>query len=248
MVVSRWIKIHSQRDVIIYTIVTTLASIAFSLLIVLPALYWLEPSALKIPITYIITVLAPLLAAPFVTGFAYQMIYRLETSRQQLEYLSRTDALTKLYNRGYFWERVQQELVVAWQKHLSVAVIIFDIDDFKQFNDTHGHLMGDSILQSCAQSAARCLRKGDYIARHGGEEFAVFLNDCTIEQAKEVAERIRLAVAETRLFQDHLSITVSLGLVTSDAEVSLEFLVKRADDAMYVAKSQGKNRVVAVSL
>jgi diguanylate cyclase (GGDEF)-like protein len=235
--------------VVVYTIITTLASVLLSFIIVIPFLHWLEPTALETPITYIITMVTPLLVAPFVTGFAYQMVYRLETSRQQLEYLSRTDALTKLYNRGYFWERVQQELTVAHQKHFSVALIIFDIDNFKQFNDTYGHLMGDAILQSCAQSASRCLRKGDYIARHGGEEFAVFLNDCLIEQAKDVAERIRCAVAEMRL-PDYptLSITVSLGLVTSDAEASLELFVKCADDAMYMAKHQGKNRVVAVSL
>ena len=245
-----WINIKSQKDVIIYTIVSTLLSIILSFAIVIPALSWLEPSALETPATYLMALLAPLLVAPFLTGYTYQTVFRLEQTKEQLEIMSRTDALTKLYNRGFFWERVSQELQSAKNHKQSVALIIFDIDNFKSFNDTYGHLVGDQILQHCAQSAARCLRKGDYIARYGGEEFAVFLNDCAAHPAKDIGERIRQSIADISLLhnQQNLRITVSLGLVTSFNNDSLEALAKQADKAMYQAKHQGKNCVVTLEL
>ena len=245
-----WIKIKSQKDVVIYTILTTLLSMTLSFVIVIPALSWLEPSALETPVTYLMALLAPLLVAPFVTGYTYQTVFRLEQTKEQLEIMSRTDALTKLYNRGFFWEHVSQELQSAKNHKQPVALIIFDIDNFKAFNDAYGHLVGDSVLQLCAQTAANCLRKGDYIARFGGEEFAVFLNDCGVEQANDVAERIRQTIAQAYLVyqENQLNITVSLGLATSHLTYHLDELAKKADDAMYQAKRQGKNRIVTVNI
>ncbi len=245
-----WVKIKNQRDVTVYTSLSTIISIVLSLTFTLGSLYWVEPEALELPTTYIVAVLVPLLVAPFVTSFALHLVLKLEQTKKQLEVISQTDALTKIYNRGFFWERVEQELVLAHKKHSPVSLIIFDIDNFKSFNDTYGHLVGDQILQHCAQSAARCLRKGDYIARYGGEEFAVFLNDCATHPAKDIGERIRQSIADINLLYDqqNLKITVSLGLVTSFGQNSLETLAKQADKAMYQAKHQGKNCVAALEL
>jgi diguanylate cyclase (GGDEF)-like protein len=128
----------------------------------------------------------------------------------------------------------------------SFTVLLADVDKFKQYNDTHGHLAGDTALVKIAEVFRRMTRAVDCVARYGGEEFVVMLLECPIATAPIVAERIRARIAETELGQGRL--TVSIGLAEyPDGGDTPEELIASADTAMYQAKSSGRNQVVVAS-
>jgi diguanylate cyclase (GGDEF)-like protein len=167
----------------------------------------------------------------------------------QLKELSITDSLTGLFNRRYFEERFIEELHRSDRHGLSFSLAMIDIDDFKLFNDTEGHLAGDEVLKYIANSAKECLRVIDVIARFGGEEFAVIMPQTEKDEAFLVAERIRNTVKEqfpfARTAFPRNSITVSIGISTfpHDGKERKE-LIRHADKALYRAKMEGKNRTV----
>jgi diguanylate cyclase (GGDEF)-like protein len=168
--------------------------------------------------------------------------------REQL--MARTDGLTGLNNRRYFFEVAAHEWAVAQRYGLPLALMLFDIDRFKQINDTVGHQMGDEILRRVARAAAERLRAADVVARYGGEEFIVLLPGSTAQQAAVAAESIREAVAADRVETGGacLVATISVGLAEAlPDQDTLEQLIRRADRAMYRAKAKGRNCTVVDS-
>jgi diguanylate cyclase (GGDEF)-like protein len=166
-------------------------------------------------------------------------------AREQL--MARTDGLTGLNNRRYFLEMAAHEWVVAQRYGLPLAMMLFDIDRFKQINDTVGHQMGDEILKRVARAASERLRAADVLGRYGGEEFIVLLPGSTAREAAVVAERIREAIAadgiETRTGRVAATISVGLAEALPDPD-TLEQLIRRADGALYGAKAKGRNCIV----
>jgi len=163
-------------------------------------------------------------------------------AREQL--MARTDGLTGLNNRRYFFEVAAHEWAVAQRYLLPLALMLFDIDRFKQINDTVGHQMGDEILKRVARVAAERLRGADVLARYGGEEFIVLLPGSTVQQAAVAAESIREAIAADRIEARTGSIvaTISVGLADALPEQdTLDQLIQRADRALYRAKAKGRN-------
>jgi diguanylate cyclase (GGDEF)-like protein len=166
-----------------------------------------------------------------------------------LKELSITDSLTGLFNRRYFEERFFEELNRSDRHNLSFSLSMIDIDDFKLFNDSEGHLAGDEILRSIANIAKDCLRVSDVIARFGGEEFAVIMPQTEREEAILVSERIRKSIKEqipvTWNVFPRKSISVSIGIATFpyDGKERKE-LIRNADKALYMAKMEGKDRTV----
>jgi len=163
-------------------------------------------------------------------------------AREQL--MARTDGLTGLNNRRYFFEVAAHEWAVAQRYLLPLALMLFDIDRFKQINDTVGHQMGDEILKRVARVAAERLRGADVLARYGGEEFIVLLPGSTAQQAAVAAESIREAIAADRIEARTGSIvaTISVGLADALPEQdTLDQLIQRADRALYRAKAKGRN-------
>jgi diguanylate cyclase (GGDEF)-like protein len=157
-----------------------------------------------------------------------------------------TDHLTRLYNRYKGWEVLEYELARARRYQRPLSIIIMDIDSFKNINDTYGHLAGDHILKAVARIARETVRSVDNLIRWGGEEFVVMLPDTELREALHVAERLREAIAETsiEILNAALNITVSLGVAQRDENTpDLETLLARADQAMYIAKYLGRNRV-----
>jgi two-component system cell cycle response regulator len=159
-----------------------------------------------------------------------------------------TDGLTRLYNHRHFYELLEQEFNRTKRYQSSVALIMIDIDFFKQINDTYGHQVGDDILKELSDVIRSQVREVDVLARYGGEEFAALLPQTPLEQACVVAERIRSAVEENEFATSKgiIKITVSLGLAgfpEMDIHSQVE-LVQEADAALYRAKEAGKNRVV----
>ncbi len=158
--------------------------------------------------------------------------------------LSLTDALTGLRNRRYFDLFLKNEIDRSQQFLRSLAIIILDIDYFKNYNDTFGHPAGDEALKLVSQCLIDNRRKADVVARIGGEEFAVILPETDLSGALDVANRIRTSVASHTGFQR--SITVSLGISElQDNKGAPEILIEQADKALYEAKRTGRNRACA---
>jgi diguanylate cyclase (GGDEF)-like protein len=171
---------------------------------------------------------------------------REKEGQSELEKLSLTDALTGLYNRRHLMGTLASEVQRSRRLRRSFTVLVADVDKFKQYNDTHGHLAGDTALVKIAEVFRRMTRAVDCVARYGGEEFVVMLLECPIATAPIVAERIRARIAETELGQGRL--TVSIGLAEyPDGGDTPEELIATADTAMYQAKSSGRNQVVVAS-
>jgi diguanylate cyclase (GGDEF)-like protein/PAS domain S-box-containing protein len=168
------------------------------------------------------------------------------TERKQAEHKLREhaekDALTGVLNRRKFYEVLDQEKERAVRYGRSLSLIMFDIDHFKAVNDTYGHAAGDSVLKKTASVVADHVRKADALGRIGGEEFAVLATETTAESALALAEKIRAAVEIAE--HDRIGkITVSIGVSTYDNELTLDEFIRRADEALYAAKNNGRNRV-----
>ncbi|AOS40092.1 MULTISPECIES: GGDEF domain-containing protein [Pseudomonas] len=166
----------------------------------------------------------------------------------ELQRLATTDVLTQSSNRRHFFECAHREFEQARLQGMPMAFLLLDIDDFKVINDTYGHQEGDTVLQRIAESGRSVLRRGDLFGRIGGEEFAAVFPGCAPDMALQVAERLQREIQRLafRSGERGFGITVSQGLtgITADDQ-SLDSLFARADAAMYEAKRQGKNRIIA---
>jgi diguanylate cyclase (GGDEF)-like protein/PAS domain S-box-containing protein len=167
--------------------------------------------------------------------------------QDRLELQATTDYLTELYNRRYFTSRLEEEVSkIKRDKNGVTALMIFDLDKFKQINDTLGHLMGDFVLKEFADILKRNLRKTDIAGRVGGEEFAMILPNTNLKNAAILANRIREEVSNqtTKIDGVNINYTVSVGLTTLlYDDINSDSAFARADNALYVAKANGRNRV-----
>jgi len=170
----------------------------------------------------------------------------LEMQRKYQRYAS-TDALTGLHNRGWLDDAFDREIKRSERDQLPLALIMIDVDNFKDYNDDYGHLAGDQVLIKVAESIRSPLRPNDLVARFGGEEFAVLLPETTVVNAEIIAERLREHVSEADpgLLDDKPlpKVTISLGIAGRQPGYSLDMMIASADVAMYHAKRNGKNRV-----
>ena len=169
----------------------------------------------------------------------------LETVRLQaaVRALTVTDELTGLFNRRFFEQELRREADRARRFGRSVALVMIDVDHFKGYNDRFGHRAGDDALRgvaACLVGAAA--RRVDAVTRYGGEEFAVLLSETDAEGARFVAERIREVVAESQEFLSPLTVSAGVAALCGDA-AEAESLVVQADEALYAAKREGRNRV-----
>nr|WP_240964772.1 MULTISPECIES: GGDEF domain-containing protein [unclassified Acidovorax] len=162
--------------------------------------------------------------------------------------LSLRDPLTGLANRRHFYSVLEREIDRVTRSGEAALLLMLDIDNFKRVNDTYGHLAGDTVLQSVAQTLSSCVRPMDTLARYGGEEFAVVLPACQGSFGRVIAERIRRAVADTSVrinAHTELQVTVSVGgaFALQWIRSTTTLWTDRADLQLYKAKSQGRNRV-----
>jgi len=159
------------------------------------------------------------------------------------------DLKTGLYNNGFFMTRLNEEIIRSKRSNSETSIIIIDVDDFKKFNDTFGHVAGDRVLETLAIAIKQGVRVGDIPSRFGGEEFTVLLPDTGQEMAWHVAERIRVMVEEMKVIWEPPlpKVTISLGVFTFDMTTNIpaEEIIKRADEALYLSKAMGRNRTSA---
>lgn len=163
--------------------------------------------------------------------------------------LARTDSLTGTLNRRAFMEKLDEELERAARKKIPLSLLMTDIDHFKRVNDQYGHIAGDQVLKQFVSLMAQIIRPYDFIGRYGGEEFILCLPDCSINQGRDIAERMRSKIETTpmQISQNRppIHITSSFGISSfnSTDEHNAESLIKKADDALYAAKKDGRNCV-----
>jgi diguanylate cyclase (GGDEF)-like protein len=169
----------------------------------------------------------------------------LTATLRELGGLARCDPLTGLLNRRSFDELLVHELERCERSSQTCALLMCDLDHFKQINDTHGHTVGDAVLRRVSADLLAGVRAIDRVLRVGGEEIAVLLVDCPGELAAVVAERLRRSVAHSRTGQP--DVTISIGVADSAHAVSPDDLVGQADRALYTAKRSGRNRVCQAS-
>ncbi|MFC5551916.1 GGDEF domain-containing protein [Massilia aerilata] len=179
-----------------------------------------------------------------VNGFGFLLLCK-QKDDKLMRRLATVDGLTGMLNRRAFFERADGARQLALRLRKPIALLMLDIDHFKQLNDSYGHASGDEALKVFADTARGVLREHDLIGRLGGEEFALVLPATRLEGALEAAERLRLAVLDVPVFggAPGYRMTVSIGAVTIEAGEALTAALARADHALYAAKTSGRNRV-----
>jgi diguanylate cyclase (GGDEF)-like protein len=173
---------------------------------------------------------------------------RLVEAREQMRFKATHDPLTSLWNRAVIVDLMGRELVRSQREHGCTAVILSDLDHFKNVNDTHGHLVGDQVLREVARRQLLSVRSYDFVGRYGGEEFLTLLNNCPPASALVRAEEIRKSICTRPVQTDAgpLAITMSLGVLLSCdwGHRPADELLREADAALYAAKTAGRNRVM----
>jgi diguanylate cyclase len=178
-----------------------------------------------------------------------QEIEQLQLNLQEVRAESMTDPLTTLSNRKFFDQTLAQAMVEAKEKNEPLSLLMCDIDHFKKFNDSYGHLTGDQVLRLVAMSIKQNVKGQDLAARYGGEEFVIALPNTSLQSANTVAEHIRRAVMTKELVKRSTGeklgrVTLSLGTAVLRAQDTAQLLIDRADKCLYAAKRNGRNRVI----
>jgi diguanylate cyclase (GGDEF)-like protein len=187
----------------------------------------------------------------FIYLFTFRLTKKLSETRHQIEEMAITDALTGLYNRRHVLERFNNEMERARRLQKDLSCIMIDIDDFKQINDTYGHLVGDRALREISEILTGTIRIYDIAGRYGGEEFLIVLPDTNFQDTHILAERIRAGIKTHPVAKSDLTpaipVTVSLGIATmTGADISVDTMIKRADEGLYKAKGSGRDTVAWV--
>ena len=172
---------------------------------------------------------------------------RLVEAREEMRFKATHDALTGLWNRGVITDLLNRELARAQREHKSTALLLCDIDHFKNINDTYGHPVGDEVLREVARRLLASVRSYDFVGRYGGEEFLIVLNNCDPASALGRAEQVRAAIANREVITDRgpIALTMSVGLLqTADwGDLRAEIHLTEVDAALYAAKTAGRNCV-----
>jgi len=204
-----------------------------------------------------VTRFTPSLGTDFIKHMASIIAICLENviSNEMLKYIGLTDSLTGVYNRRYIDRRLLEEIARARRQNYCISCMYIDIDHFKLVNDTYGHQGGDEVLREVAQRIRTELRRSDALGRFGGEEFVVLLIDADLDSATFVAERIRASIAGTMFDLPGSArawVSVSIGVASLEAGAALlpietvaQQLVAHADQALYQAKADGRNKVIS---
>jgi len=183
-----------------------------------------------------------------ITIYVLRLKRQLDKAGRQLQIMARTDILTGLWNRGHLLERFSEEFLRARRQARPLGCLVLDLDHFKSVNDRFGHPAGDRVLRQVGAILAAEVRKYDIVGRIGGEEFLIVVTEAPLVSLVDLAERIRVAVEKGIRIEEApegFTMTVSIGVADmSAADANIDAIIKRADDALYRAKKEGRNRVI----
>lgn len=187
----------------------------------------------------------PLSIDPDIFVVEFSDVTPIEERSKEFENRAYYDVLTKIYNRRRFLELLDGAIKTSHQLNQGLSIIFFDIDHFKNINDTYGHKTGDDVLKELASLVSAAIRHSDVFGRWGGEEFLILLEKTELENAAKAAEKIRRAIMEHE-FPEVKQLTCSFGVTSYSQDDSAESFINRADSALYRAKESGRNRVIGI--
>lgn len=164
-------------------------------------------------------------------------------AEQELRERAEKDYLTGLYNRRAFYEIFESEVARTLRYGRPLSLVMLDIDHFKKINDTYGHAVGDEVLKATSLALQKSVRGSDTLARIGGEEFVILAPETTLEHTRDLAGKVRCAIESASLLPDGGKFTISFGVAEFDNTITTDDLLRRADEALYLAKENGRNRV-----
>lgn len=231
-----------QHSPLIATVIFSLYALGISLAIMVPINILLGGNLL---VGFVISGIICLIIVPLHLYHTFYLIQALEQAREQFRLAAITDPLTGTYNRRWFMQILHEHAARPVPSFAYLALIMVDIDRFKTINDTYGHLIGDAVIQHVCTQIRTSIRSPDVLARIGGEEFALIVCSAPAE-ALRVAERLRTLVAATPLVHNGMVVacTVSVGVAVAAHPSAVSQLFQHADQALYQAKEQGRNRIV----
>jgi diguanylate cyclase (GGDEF)-like protein len=230
-------RVGFRGTALLHLLVAELLAVGFAL-----AGSWLLKGRLDRDLVLLAAVI-PMLLVPLHAFFDLRLLFQLESSEQSLLQIAARDSLTGAYTRQHLLARAQQEVERAWRRQSPLALLVMDVDRFKQINDVHGHAAGDTVLVSFVRKCRNVIRHVDILGRLGGDEFVLVLPECTQAQALRAAERIR-KFATSRDEGKGVGYTVSIGVAVLGPEANnLEKLMHAADQALYEAKQAGRDRL-----
>ncbi len=179
----------------------------------------------------------------FIQGGNIEALYH-----EEIYQMTIVDGLTQIHNKRYFLEFLDREMARCSRYDRPLSLVMFDIDHFKQINDTYGHLAGDFVLKRLAELVSKHVRKEELFARYGGEEFAIIMPETTGKKAGIFCEKIRRMIEQTTVMYENkeISVTISLGIAVMGRHREPLAFIKAADDMLYAAKANGRNRVEGI--
>ena len=196
-------------------------------------------------ISIIVIIIAILLGSYLTAIWIIKPMENLSHSKEYFEEISHIDYLTKVRNRRSFFEKGKEVVELAKQNNVTICALMIDIDFFKKVNDTYGHKAGDAVLKAMSDKISSMIRDTDIFGRLGGEEFAILMLNCDEEKLFKTAEKIRKEIEKFSLnFEDKvINFTISIGAYLGSNESSLDSILEKADELLYKAKNNGRNRV-----
>lgn len=177
----------------------------------------------------------------------HQLKSQLTQANEELERISNSDFLTGTYNRRFFMGQLEKEIYRYTRYQRPLCLILIVLDNFKSVNDLYGHDVGDEVLKKASEAMDNTVRQVDFVCRTGGEEFCILLPETEINDAHNIAQRIRINIANIELQLSQFKITASIGLASYAAALDKDNFIKTADQAMYQSKQNGKNQVTVAS-
>jgi len=243
------LRIENKKGVWSFAISVTLLSIVASEFTIVMLYTFGGPEMFHVRSAATFAMIIPVLIAVPIGAAIGTMSLRLVTAQAELQRIAEEDDLTKLPNRRWFFASARLALDNANAAGRAMALLVIDADHFKQLNDSYGHAVGDKALVAIADVLRENFRDEDLVCRLGGEEFAVLVDGMPLTEAKHLATRVVEAVAANPLCEANAIIeySVSCGIADTSSSYDLGVLFKAADDAMYLAKQRGRNRVALVS-
>ncbi len=241
-------RIRSPKDVWYFVAVVTLLSVSMAETSVFLLYVAKGREAFHFEAAVLFAGVVPVLISVPISLFVARMSLVISLTQIELQHLADTDPLTALPNRRSFFSAAEAVLDNGYDATEVHALLVIDADHFKELNDSYGHSAGDIALVAIADILRSSFRETDLICRVGGEEFAVLLKNTSAQQAERLAQRVVDAVAQTPISTDGAIIeySVSCGVADTSLSYDLKTLFKAADDAMYMAKRQGRNRVALI--
>lgn len=251
-------KNYLTKNSTITVISITIISVLSSFFITLMLLKLFEDSLfIDDKIYYFIIFLAvinPLIIAPFASYKLVSLYFSINKLNKKLHYVNRYDHLTNIFNRNYFFELAKKEFELFKIQNSSISIFLIDYDYFKRVNDTYGHNFGDKLLKKVTKTINDNIRDSDIFARFGGEEFILLCKKTNKKAAKEIAHKIVSKVNEEEVIIEgkKVKMSVSIGFVSledgDNKNLDLEEFIKLADEGLYLAKNNGRNRYESINI